>query len=81
MIMTSDELHAICDHLGWTMLDLSKKIHRSYSRAKKWGRGSYPIEPPVAEWLRDLRAAFDAGDEARCDHLLDHPPPPPPAPT
>lgn len=54
--MTSDELRSILDDLGWSQQMLAAFARRDYSRTRKQVRGAYPIDEPLAVWLRAIAA-------------------------
>jgi ribosome-binding protein aMBF1 (putative translation factor) len=52
--MTPAEFHACRTAIGWSGVELAKRIAVDEGTVRQWGRGSRPIPEPIAAWLRKL---------------------------
>jgi hypothetical protein len=51
--MTTTEFRAIIDRLGWKLLHLANVVGRNYAVIRKQAGGTRPIDPALADWLRE----------------------------
>ena len=67
--MSTDEMRDIIAKLEWTQGDLAHYAKRDEARIRKQARGTNPIDPSLARWLRAVGEHW-----GHVQDLLGHPP-------
>jgi hypothetical protein len=68
--MNNAEFMARLRTLGWDNTNLANHLGVQRSSVQRWVNGEYTLPAHVAEWVKDLSEAYQAGDDDLYNRLL-----------